>query len=396
MSISHSLTKALCTVLLAVPLCALAQMAPPSTLPPSSLPPLPKGTSLPPLPQTSLPPLPQTNTVEQPVVQQSVEKRYSTELLTQMLEKETARIANAVSPAFTVQLLPTDNPQYKQFISQGILNMSSAEYEKHDYGLGGLMVMGGRINTVRSEVCYILFDAERGEDLWKRFIAPLGEGNHEQTGAAWVIGHEVGHCLDQRERATKINSKLSWNADDARTLGLWPNAVRRTYGNSFAKDAYLTQPNALMSLPSQQQYGERVADIFATFWTLKLGADAKLINVARDIRDKTNPAAPHYTVPVFDALKTELSFATRQVRVDVMWDIARNVQRQVGVSAQADNATPQANYANSTQDSGPPKVARWIVTARGPVPVDMYGNVIQQQTVVPTQKNFKDLPRFGK
>lgn len=367
-----------------------AQIAPPTSLPPSTLPPLPDNIAVPtqvasPLPevQTSV----QAPTEDKPMA-------YNQGQLTQMLQTEVQRMAQAVAPAFTVVLMPTDDPMYKQFVSSGLLKMTAGEYAQHDHGLGGMMVQGGKVNTTTSDVCYVLYDPQRGEQLWKSFIVPLAEGNHPQTGAAWLVGHEVGHCLDQRERSKKINTRLSWRADDAQTLGLWPNAVRKTYGNTFAKDAFLTQPWNLLQQPSQQQYGERVADIFATFWTLKLGADPKLLNAARDIRSKVSPSAAHYTVPVFDAVKTNASFATRQVRVDVIWDIARNVQKSAGVSAQADSANP--GDKSNQGPSGPPKVARWIVTSRGPVPVDIYGNIIPQGNNLPQSQNFKNIPRFGK
>lgn len=370
---------------------AFAQIAPPTSLPPSSLPPLPTNITI---PSQDSQPLPQVQAPVEPTAPPVQNLVYNPAEVTGMLQKEVQRLAQAVAPSFTVVLLPTDDPMYKHFVSSGLLKMTDGEYAQHDYGLGGMMVQGGKVNTTTSDVCYVLYDAQRGEQLWKSFIVPLAEGNHPQTGAAWLIGHEVGHCLDQRERSKKINARLSWRADEAQSLGLWPNAVRKTYGNTFSKDAFLTQPWNLLKQPAQQQYGERVADIFATFWTLKLGADPKLLNVARDIRSKVSPSAAHYTSPVFDAVKENASFATRQVRVDVIWDIARNVQKSVGVSAQADNANP-GNPSNETP-SGPPKVVRWIVTSRGPVPVDIYGNVIPQSNNLPQQQNFKNLPRFGK
>lgn len=369
-----------------------AQIAPPTSLPPSSLPPLPTNITIP-QQQDSLPSPPVQTPAEQTSIPQSMEA-YNSEQLTAMLQKEVQRLAQAVAPSFTVILLPTDDPMYKHFVSNGLLKMTAGEYAQHDHGLGGMMVQGGKVNTTTSDVCYVLYDSQRGEQLWKSFVVPLAEGNHPQTGAAWLIAHEVGHCLDQRERSKKINARLSWRADEAQSIGLWPNAVRKTYGTTFAKDAFLTQPWNLLKQPSQQQYGERVADIFATFWTLKLGADPKVLNVARDIRSKVSPSAAHYTAPVFDAVKENASFATRQVRVDVIWDIARNVQRSVGVSSQADSANP--GESSNSVPSGPPKVARWIVTSRGPVPVDIYGNVIPQSNNLLQQQNFKNLPRFGK
>lgn len=373
---------------------AWAQAAPPSSMPPSSLPPLPKEMvvninpkDLPPLPKDEDSSVPTSPTAPAgPAV-------YNAGELTGMLQTEVKRLANAVAPVFTVVLLPTNDPLYKTFVSTGLMKMTPSEYARHDYGLAGMMVQGGKVNTTTSDVCYILFDPDRGEQLWKSFIVPLSAGNHPQTGAAWVIGHEVGHCLDQRERNGKINSRLRWTVDDVAPIGLWPNAVRKAYGTSFSKDAFLTQPWNLYQYPSQQQYGERVADAFATFWTLKLGADPKLIGVAKDIRSRVNPAAPHFTAPVFDVVKENASYATRQARVDVIWDIARNVQKQVGVSAEADGATPNSG---TMADSGPTKAVRWIVTSRGPVPVDMYGNIIPQTNNLPASQNFNSLPRFGK
>jgi len=374
---------------------AQAQIAPPTSLPPSNLPPLPKNVLLP-TEAVTLPPVQEQTPAQLDVA--ATPAVYNSGELTKMLQKEVQRFAQAVAPAFTVVLLPTDDPMYKQFVAGGLLKMTAAEYAQHDYGLSGMMIQGGKVNTTTSDVCYVLFDASRGEQLWKTFVVPLNTNNHSQTAAAWLVGHEVGHCLDQRERSQKINTRLSWRAEDAQALGLWPNAVRKAYGTSFAKDAFLAQPWNLLQEPSQQQYGERVADIFATFWTLKLGANPQLVNVVRDIRSKVSPAAAHYTAPVFDAVQQNASFATRQVRVDVIWDLSRNLQKQLGVTAQADSAAPRIAGANSgtTQPSGPPEIARWIVTSRGPVPVDAYGKVIPQQSSTPQPQNFKNLPRFGR
>ena len=371
---------------------------PPPSAPPTSLPPIPKDM---PLPSVRLPPLPRQGVVEPPKQEPAVaqvaaeEEPYQAQVLESMLDTEIQRLNQALSPNMQAVLLRTDNPQYKQYVSNGLLKMSAQEFAKHDHGLAGTVAATGRMNGTQTPVCYVLFDADRGEQLWDNFIIPIKKVSHPQSGAAWLMGHEVGHCLDQLERAQKINKRMSWTAEQALSLGILPQAVQNTYGKSFSKDAFLLDPYTLFMQPSQQQFGERVADAFATMWMMKLGGDMKAVQLLQQQRRGLHPARPHFTDPVFDVIKSNKDRIVSLGRVDAIWETARDIQRQVGVSQEAINAQPGLSGGRASAPKEQ-KIVRWVVTAQGPVPIDADGNVVPQPTPQHLQpKNFNQLPRFG-
>lgn len=377
--------------------------APPPISPPRGLPPIPENgvspTNNPPPPPGHLPVPPSTTNTARPVPTQTsqegdtarAEVSYSLQVLSDMLQAEVDRISNSVGREMAITLLNTDNSQYKQFISSGILKMDEQEFSAHDHSLSALLHEGGRFNYTQTPICYILFDPKRGEQLWNGFIVPLGDVSHLQTGAAFLIAHEVGHCLDGLERGRRLNQRPSWRASDARELGLWPDAVRDSFGEQFSKDAYLQNPRLVSRHLTQQQYQERAADAFASFWIMRLGADDKSLDVLQKIRNRFSPDRPHFTSPVYPLVKNNATHANRQERVDVIWSMARDVQVRVGVDSQAIDASKRQK--KPVLD---PYNVKYVVTSHGPVRVDSDGNPVEgARQNRNTGQNFNSLPRFG-
>ena len=379
-------------------------LPPPTSTPPTSLPPIPRDmvlprVNLPPLPPANQPPVGTPGTAPA-VTQEAVAEAdpYAPELLEGMMEAEIQRLNQALAPTMKAVLLRTDNPQFRQYVASGLLQMSSREFAKHDHGLAGMVAVGGKHNGVQTPVCYVLFDAERGEGLWKQYIVPLKQVSHPQSGAAWLMGHEVGHCLDQMDRSGKINKRLSWTADQAIGIGLWPQSIANAYGTNFSKDTFLADPYRLYAQPGQQQFGERVADAFATLWMMKLGGTVKAVEILREQRLRMDPSKPHFAGPVFDLSLDQRERALAMGRVDALWNTARDIQRKAGVSPET-NSVDAGFLAGRKQPAEDPKnrkIVRWVVTAQGPVPLDADGNVVPQSVPLHTiPKNFNQLPRFG-
>lgn len=339
-------------------------------------------------PPTSLPPLPQdiyfslssaksssislenTSKPSSPESSLSIEQQ-----LTHMFQTEIDRLNQVLTPNFTLVFLPMDQDGYKQFVAQGLLKLDMEHFKSYETGLSGLMVKSSYMNNRKKDMCYILYDSHYAESLWKMFVVPLNTHNDTHTAAAWLIAHETGHCFDQWERENMILLKSTWTPHEAFVLGLWPPSTQNIYGSSFNKYTYLQNPQALSQNSAQQQFQERVADSFATLWTLKMGSDPKLIADIASIRSQLAFTDPHYTTPVFPLISQNYTYALNQNRLDQLWKIAREIQQKVGVDPHIKETTDSVNSSTSSS----------ILSEQPHQPSP------QRQT----PRNFNDIPRFG-
>ena len=379
-----------------------AQLMPPPSLPPSTLPPIPEGGIH--LPTTNIPSPPsylsknkKNDNQYLSSAQQDISDTFDDNHFLSMLSLEIKRLNAAEMPTFSVKLLKKDDPSYQQVIMMQRTN-SRNEFAatRYEYGLTATMVTDGRMNGVDGSVCYIVIDTTQDKILWDKFIVPLQHISNPQSGAAWLMGHEVGHCMDQLERSNGLHSDmgLTIDLDKASSLGLFPDAVKKAYGSVFSKDAYNANPEKVYQYASQQQFGERVADAFATLWMMKLGANPETIDVLKNIRAQINHEQSHYTAPIFDLVKKNYNYASRFNRVDLLWDEARKIQQQAGVSSQSLSVTPQSDNGDEPEGGGE-KVVKFIITSRGVVPVDAQGRELPQSKNTPAPLNFDNLKKFG-
>lgn len=378
-----------------------SESLPPPSAPPASLPPIP-GQSNPSGPVGAPPPpsaLPSTQVATQAptpgALPPGFDPAFDANRLEQMLMAETTRMQSAVAQQFHLALLRTDDPQFQAYVASGLLKRDVNEYAETEHGLSATLIMGGSYNGRPTPVCYVLYQPNQSEHIWNKFVVPLARDNHPQTGAAYLIGHETGHCLDQHQRFYQLSRKLKWESDEMTALGLRPEAVYQVLGGSFSKAALNQRMGDVLRHPAQRQFTERVADAFAVAWVLKLGANKPAVMQALRVeRGKHGPAGSHSTGPILDYITQNLADVTRVQRVDVLWDFARNTQIKVGIDPATLTAVAHQDQP-SGHDQSEPKISHWVVTSRGPVPVDKNGNEIPQENQRRSGRNFNDLPRFG-
>jgi hypothetical protein len=264
----------------------------------------------------------------------------------------------------------------------------------------GAILATGQFNGVggpQTRVCVVVLDPERAAMAWETYvIPPAAAGSHPQTGVAWMAGHAVGHCLDAYSRHGQLVRKMAWRPKDVSALGLWPNAVQAVtpaFGGSFSKDGFLNNAERIYSQPTQHQFSERGADIFATLWVTRLGATKAGIEALALARKNAGGGDDAGIQAVLQP--RALARAGSSPRADRLWDMARDLQLELGVDSAALATSKLPDPAAGAVE---PEITHWVITARGVVGVDSQGREVKMpnttQQVGPGH-NFKDLPRFG-
>ena len=400
---------ALALILMASGSVGAAELLPPPTVAPRELPPIPSGrpTGLPPIPGV-LPP----STLPPSTDAQAADSTFDADRYWAMLDAEAQRLQQAVHPMFSIVVLRTDEPVYQQYVANGLLRVSVDQYAHNEHGLQATVVHGGKMNGQVGAICYVMAQPERAKGLWSEFIVPMGRASHPQSGAAYLMGHEVGHCLDQFERQAKLGTRGRWEAADAAALGLYPEAVRAAIGPQVTRASYYASVRALSTHPMQRQFEESVADAFGTMWLMKLGGSQAAVDIILKDRARIMASAPHHTTLAVQAVAGHKGDIERSVRIDTLWPIARRVQQEAGLTPEAIHvaqnwtlpvAQPVAVAGTPVQaqpvavPTAPqtPQIARWVVTAKGPVAYDAQGREVPQEQLTPKARDFRDLRRFG-
>ena len=373
---------------------------------PSSLPPpvqLPGATStpsnLPPAP-TSLPSYVDTAPAAPQIT--AAKPEFDLQQYMKGMEGEIVRLDQAVSSIFRVVGVQQGSQAYEMGLSKskqerrGGYNPSALK----ELGPGSILTRGyyEGVGGPNTEVCLIVLDNERASEVWNTYILPpIQEGSHPQTGYAWLVAHAVAHCLDAAERNNRLHSKMSWLIKDSKEIGIWPSSVSsslpQSFGNSFSRDGFWQNAERFYLNPHQHQYAERGADAFATLWITRLGASPQGINSIAKARDETVGD----NEGVLSARQSRaVARANETGRADRLWDMARDLQKQLNV----DNYKIPHNQTTAQQYSGAPEneVAQWVVTPQGVVGVNANGKIIKLPNTnqQPNQGvNFNQLKRFG-
>lgn len=394
--------------LVAISATAVAQKAPlpPPEARPAGLPPAPVGqlpTQLPgnsaPIPGQVTPPAPGVElTPAAPAF------KFDMDTYQQGLLAETQRMDQAIGHQMRVVLVQEGSQEQQMAISvakqerQGGFDPAA----QREIGPGGILATGqyAGVGGPHTQVCVIVSDPERAGQAWDTFIAPpVKAGSHPQTGFAWMVAHAAAHCLDAQDRANRLRGKLAWRPNEISALGLWPDAVRAAlqgnFGGMIAKDGLMNNAERIYNHGAQRQYSERVADAFATMWITRLGATQAGIQSLAQVRlDSTGDDAGIRAASSGRAAAR----AGQSARADRLWDMAREVQVQLGVDSSLVNTNTPAAMGYGNTGTPENEVVQWVVTAQGVVGVDGQGRIVRKPTTteqVAPGRNFKDLKRFG-
>lgn len=294
-----------------------------------------------------------------------------------LLQTETQRLQSSI-PWLKLALLDTRDPTYRAFMAAGVLKVSDADLVRMEQGLASVAVQQSQVNGQASAVCYILFDADHAGSLYRSMFLPLQAASDSHSAAAYLVGHETGHCLDRLERQQKLAQDMAWNSADLAPLGVSPIAAQRVFGDQMATAAYTSQIRRLSADAAQSQYEERVADAFGVLWVWRLGGAARLRDVLATYRSHQSPWAAHFTTPTLMQLDQEKEALAQTQSVAQIWALAREAQLATGVDPSVGLGSAHAtNPLLDTLPEAPP-----------PVPV-------RPEDLVPKSRNFNELPRFG-
>lgn len=302
-----------------------------------------------------------------------------------LLEEEAGILEQALTGRMRVVVLATTDPIVASFIARGVLKTDQETLAHQQNGLAAVLAEGGQVNGQKTDACYVIFDQRRAAHLWRNFVQPLAHGENLHPAAAFLVGHEVGHCLDHAERSAKLNSGTSTRAQ-ATTFGVQPDAWSRAGGtDKVDRASYGPIAKALFKDGAQRQYQERVADPFGVLWAWHRGADASLLAGVMATRDKAETWSSHATAPSLAGIEQFREQATTANMGD-LWTIARALQVRTGVDARLQTGGDKA-VATQTSTSKPQTQTQPQVATQTPQPVrqvDRLGPV-----------RFDSMRRFG-
>lgn len=301
-----------------------------------------------------------------------------------LLKEEIARLDRALAGQMGVVLFRTDDPLLRGFISSGILRVPDEAYVRLESGLASVTVLTGKHNGVQKPMCYVLYNPLRSKPTENGYYLPLGQatGDYRQA-AAFLAGHETGHCLDQLERDHVRSKGMRWTAEDAILGGLQPDAFGRVFGAASASTpvatgAYPAKVNDLYGDLAQRQFEERVADAFGVLWVWRLGGSAKLLDALTESRQRERPINAHATAPILAIVPTQKEALAQTEGVNQVWALARVLQRQAGVDAALGQGSQVAKNPLG-------EVLQKAKAERKPLP----------PSAPPRSKSWNEIPRFG-
>lgn len=313
------------------------------------------------------------------------------------LFQEQARLVEGyVGGQMQVVLLHTNDPLVREFVARGITKTTPEAFSKTENGLAAVMVDGGKINGVKTLACYIVYNKERAGHIWRNFLVPMGKGEDLSTGAAFLVGHEVAHCLDHLERKAMLGSQSSWPVEKAAVFGVLPDAWRMVGGGETINlTDYSQKASQVYSQRGQMQYTERVADIFGALWAFHQGAAPEIADTLRTSRNALDWSS-HATVPALAEIEKHATGAKALTPAE-MWALARGLQVQAGVDKSVAMNGEKAGTAVASVPKPDPQTVATAQQAKDlgvPTPGSVQAPAVAPARPIPV--NFNDLPKFGR
>ncbi len=254
-----------------------------------------------------------------------------------LLREEIQRLDGVLDGRMGIALFRTDDPVVQGFVSSGILKIPAEAYLRLESGLASVAVLQGSHNGVQRPMCYVLYNPPRAKPVENGYYLPIGQatGDYRQA-AAFLAGHETGHCLDHLEREVARGKEMRWTAEQANLVGLHPDAFLRVFGVSTttafaATGAYGAKANDLYGDLAQRQYEERIADAFGVMWVWRMGGSPKVLDAVRASRLRERATNAHATAPILDAVAQHKEELGKTTGIDGVWTLARRLQRETGV-----------------------------------------------------------------
>lgn len=287
-----------------------------------------------------------------------------------------------------IVIVNTDDYEMRRFVANNILRSNKNNFESVDTGLTSILSLNTKSNNSEVPVCYIVLKNEQQKDLMSKYVQPLSKITDEKTVAAYLVAHQVSHCMDNLERFKQLPKAASWFPEDAKKIGLSSAAVRRLYPYGMTYNQYSRTTMHLYDDIGQRQYQERIGDIFGLYLTLFAGYDDKIIDGMIKLRTGIKNDSSHNTYEAIKNIKADFLSADKK-NVKTLWHSARQVQNFKDIDPSLRYGAPESVYKaslNKNSDLSESSITEEFDPDKKPVNKE----VKSDQPV-----NFNTVPHFG-
>lgn len=229
-----------------------------------------------------------------------------------------------------VVIVDTEEFELRRFVATNILRANSNNFESIDTGMTAILSLNTKMNDNIIPVCYVVLKNDQQKDLMDKYIYPLSKISNMDSIAAYLVAHEVTHCMDNLERYKVLPKSTTWFPDTAKNVGLSPDAVRRLYPYGMTYNQYSRTVMHLYKDLAQRQYQQRIADIFGLYLTLFSGYDPKIVDGVIKLRQGLDSSSSYNTYDAIKNIKSDYSYIGKS-NVKTLWDSARQLQVDKGV-----------------------------------------------------------------
>lgn len=243
-----------------------------------------------------------------------------------------------------VVIVDTEEFELRRFVATNILRANNNNFESIDTGLTAILSLNTKMNDNIVPVCYVVLKNDQQKDLMNKYIYPLSKITDMDSIAAYLVAHEVTHCMDNLERYKVLPKSTTWFPDTAKSVGLSSDAVRRLYPYGMTYNQYSRTVMHLYEDLAQRQYQQRIADIFGLYLTLFSGYDPKIVDGVIKLRQSLESSSSYNT---YDAIKNiKMDYAnTAKSNVKTLWDSARQLQEDKDVDPSLRFGAPETVYS---------------------------------------------------
>lgn len=250
-----------------------------------------------------------------------------------------------------VVVVNTQNTLMRKFIAQNILRTDKETFDGTDEGLSSVLSLQTKVNSSFIPTCYIMFRKEGLNGLKNNVLDPYSSAIGKKATAAFLVGHQIAHCMDNLERYKVLPKQNIWFATDASKVGIAAPTMRRLYPYGMNYNQFSHTTMHFYQDIGQRQYQERIADIFGIFITLYRGYSDKIIDLVMKSNNGVPATSPHDTNPALKGIKVKYS-AIPKTSVQALWKGARDLQVITGINSALGDGAPDSVVKDNSMSSG--------------------------------------------
>lgn len=250
-----------------------------------------------------------------------------------------------------VVVVNTQNTLMRKFIAQNILRTDKETFDGTDEGLSSVLSLQTKVNSSFIPTCYIMFRKEGLNGLKNNVLDPYSSAIGKKATAAFLVGHQIAHCMDNLERYKVLPKQNIWFATDASKVGIAAPTMRRLYPYGMNYNQFSHTTMHFYQDIGQRQYQERIADIFGVFMTLYRGYSDKIIDLVMKSNSGVPATSAHDTNPALKGIKVKYS-AIPKTSVQALWKGARDLQVITGINSALGDGAPDSVVKDNSMSSG--------------------------------------------